>query len=474
MANNQSIKFSLEQQTEEMELEYHPYVYLFPRLGRQEFEDLKSDIAANGQGIPIAVLAGTNLIIDGRHRYEACQAIRRPPKIEYCTLTESQILWKVISLNIKRRHLSESQRAMIAAKIANIKKGGTGNNQFVKKNEAKEQIHSFAMPSVSLKDVADSLNVGRDSVVKAHSILESFPDIESYIVDGDITINDAHKVKDEMPEIKQEVIKRFRLDRETRCKTKNLAQYRKEVKQEIAKQSLEKAVNSVLGIEVSETPRVNFGDVWQMGQHTLTCCDSSTWDAPKAKLAFADPPYNAGVADWDVDFEWKHDWLIDKADLVVVTPGDESFAEFLRKTTMPYKCMIAHWIKNGMSKSPMGYGNHIIAAVFCKESSPYKVTGKRNQNYSEGIIVTPEVDDINHPGRKPLDYMVAWINRLTEPGNVVIDPFLGSGTTLIAAERTGRICHGAEINLEYCAFILGRWMKLNKEIPKKNQLTVDV
>ncbi|GAB1540113.1 hypothetical protein NUACC21_27820 [Scytonema sp. NUACC21] len=474
MANNQSIKFSLEQQAKEMEFEYHPYVYLFPRLGRQEFENLKSDIETNGQGIPIAVLAGTNLIIDGRHRYEACLTLGRTPKIEYLTLTESQILWKVISLNIKRRHLSESQRAMIAAKITNIKKGGNGNNQFIKKNEAKKRIHSFAVPFISLKDAADSLNVGRDSVVKACSILESFPDIESYIVDGNITIHDAYKVKDEMPEIKQEVIKRFRLDRETRRKTKQLAQYRKEVKQEIAKQSLEKVVNSVLGIEVSETPRVNFGDIWQMGQHTLTCCDSSTWNAPKATLAFADPPYNAGVADWDIDFEWKHDWLINKADLVVVTPGDESFAEFLKKTTMPYKCMIAHWIKNGMSKSPMGYGNHIIAAVFCKESSPYKVTGKRNQNYSEGMIVTDVVDDINHPGRKPLDYMVAWISRLTEPENVVIDPFLGSGTTLIAAELTGRICHGAEINPEYCAFILGRWMKLNKQIPKKIQLTVDV
>jgi 16S rRNA G966 N2-methylase RsmD len=78
-----------------------------------------------------------------------------------------------------------------------------------------------------------------------------------------------------------------------------------------------------LNIEVNESPRVNFGDTWQLGQHTLTCCDSSTWNAPQAKLAFADPPYNAGMADWDISFEWKHDWLIDKADLVVVTPGDE-------------------------------------------------------------------------------------------------------------------------------------------------------
>jgi len=243
--------------------------------------------------------------------------------------------------------------------------------------------------------------------------------------------------------------------------------YRKEIKQEIAKKSLEEAVNRVLGIEVDEIPHVNFGDVWQLGPHTLTCCDSSTWDAPPAKLAFADPPYNAGIADWDIGFEWQHDWLIDKADLVVVMPCDESLAHFLRTTTMPYRCTIAHWIKNGMSKSPMGYGNHIIAAVFCKKSTPYKVTRKRNQNYSEGIIKNIETEDSDHPGRKPLDFMVTWIDRLTNPGEVVIDAFLGAGTTLIAAEQIGRICHGAEINPEYCGFVLGRWIKSGKENQKK-------
>jgi DNA modification methylase len=57
---------------------------------------------------------------------------------------------------------------------------------------------------------------------------------------------------------------------------------------------------------------------------------------------------------------------------------------------------------------------------------------------------------------------------------VVIDPFLGSGTTLIAAEQIGRICHGAEINPEYCGFILGRWIKLGKENPKNIKSIVDV
>lgn len=459
-----------------VELKYHPYVYFFPRLNREEFEYLKKDIVANGQGIPITVLVGTNLVIDGRHRYEICCLMGIEPKIEYVTLAESQILWKVLSLNIRRRHLSESQRAAIAARIANLHHGGHGNNQsIVKKSIAEGPIGSSAIgEKISLQEAAEVLNVGRSAVVRAKATIHSFPEVVEHIIDGRVTVFDAHKIKDESPEIKREAIARFCLDLETGRRTKKLAQYRKEIKQEVAKKTLERAVNTVLGIEVDETPRVNFGDTWQLGLHTLRCCDSSIWNAPQAKLAIADPPYNAGMADWDLGFEWKHDWLIENAKIVIVTPGDESFAHFLRKTNMPYKCMIAHWIQNGMSKSQMGYGNHIIAAVFCNESTPYKATGKRNQNYSQSIIKAVETDECNHPGRKPLDFILTWIDRLTKPGEVVIDPFLGSGTTLIAAEQVGRICHGAEINPEYCGSILGRWIKSGKENPKRIKTLVDV
>lgn len=447
------------------ELIYHPYVFLFPPLSQEEFDNLKADIATNGQGIAITVLKATNQIIDGRHRYEICKEIGIQPKIDYVDLTESQILWKVISLNVKRRHLSESQRAAIAADITNQERGGNGSNQhLIKDNKANPQICGFAL---SVKEAAEELNVGTRTIEAAKSIKNLFPDIWEHIRNGEVTVADAYQMRIEPEDIKQEVVKRFRIDKTMGKKIKKLAKYRKEVKQEISKQTIEQAVNQVLSIEISESPSILFGDVWQLGNHTLTCCDSATWNAPSARLAIADPPYNAGMADWDIGFEWNHDWLIEKADLVIVTPGDESFAHFLRNTTMPYKCMVGHWIKNGMSKGPMGYGNHIIGAVFCKESSPYKLTGIRNQNYSESIIQTIDGDENDHPGRKPIDFVLTWIDRLTSKDDVVIDPFLGSGTTLMAAEQLGRTCHGAELNPEYCAAIIGRWISVNKIIPKK-------
>jgi 16S rRNA G966 N2-methylase RsmD len=451
-----------------IELKYHPFVSLFPRMEKEEFEQFKLDIAVNGLYIPILVLEGTDLIIDGRHRYEACCLMKVELRIEYFSGNENRVLGKIVSLNSRRRHLSESQRAAIAADLANMSSGTrTDLVQICTRLDKK-----------SLQSVAEDLNISRRSVAHAKAVKNKLPETWELIRSGEVSVADAYNLRDEPEEVIEEAIQRYRQDKEAKRKPKKLVQYRKEIKQEAAKKLVEKATNSLLGKEVNisltECPRVNFGDVWQLGNHTLTCCDSATWNAPQAKLAFADPPYNAGMADWDMGFEWNHDWLIDKAEIVVITPGDESLSKFLQTTTMPYKCMIAHWIKNGMSKSPMGYGNHIIAAVFCKESSPYKVTGKRNQNYSEGIIKPVETDDTDHPGRKPLDFVIVWIDRLTNAGEIIIDPFLGSGTTLIAAEETGRICHGAEINPEYCGFILGKWIKAGKEAPRRISRGLDI
>ena len=62
-----------------------------------------------------------------------------------------------------------------------------------------------------------------------------------------------------------------------------------------------------------------------------------------------------------------------------------------------------------------------------------------------------------HPTMKPLPLIERSINNATEPGHLVVDPFLGSGTAIIAAERTGRICYGMDLEPRYCDVIIARW-----------------
>ena len=62
-----------------------------------------------------------------------------------------------------------------------------------------------------------------------------------------------------------------------------------------------------------------------------------------------------------------------------------------------------------------------------------------------------------HPTQKPVLLIEDLINRYTSEGQVILDPFLGSGTTVISAERTGRIAYGCELSPAYCDVVISRW-----------------
>ena len=70
-------------------------------------------------------------------------------------------------------------------------------------------------------------------------------------------------------------------------------------------------------------------------------------------------------------------------------------------------------------------------------------------------------DKFDHPTQKPVELMRRPIVNHTRRGELVHDPFLGSGTTLVAAELTGRVCCGLELDPKYVDVIIGRWQKLS-------------
>jgi ParB-like chromosome segregation protein Spo0J len=211
-----------------------------------------------------------------------------------------------------------------------------------------------------------------------------------------------------------------------------------------------------LAAPLKRSAQVSPGEWWQLGRHVLFCGDTSTEEfvsrMPKVPFAFADPPYNAGVAEWDEGFEWRHDWLIEKAQVVAVTPGISSIFDFARITKMPYKWSVACWIDNGMTRGALGFGNWIYAAIFSDSS-----LHRNAQDFVRVSIKANESDNTVHKGRKPSEFIAWLIGLFTKRGDSVIDPFLGSGTTLLVAETMGRICYGGEINPEFCAEIIARW-----------------
>src|SRR5690349_1020225 len=100
----------------------HPFSNVFPEMTEAVFEDFKQDIKKNGQVEPVILYE--RAILDGRHRARALVELGRDIVTREFIGTEGEARAFVISLNLQRRHLDESQRAMIAGRLANIQNGG--------------------------------------------------------------------------------------------------------------------------------------------------------------------------------------------------------------------------------------------------------------------------------------------------------------------------------------------------------------
>jgi|6_EtaG_2_1085325.scaffolds.fasta_scaffold00612_5 site-specific DNA-methyltransferase (adenine-specific) len=160
-------------------------------------------------------------------------------------------------------------------------------------------------------------------------------------------------------------------------------------------------------------------------------------------LVLTDPPYGVGKAEWD-NASW--DWLPMAArasQVMGIMPG---IANLL---TLPfeveglfYRWMLSVRIINNTTRGVMGFGNWIACAVYSREGvSVYD----QAQDATE-VSINGQMPD--HPSPKPYDAMRWLVSRL--PGEVVLDPFMGSGTTLRAAKDLGRKAIGIEIEERYC------------------------
>lgn len=207
---------------------------------------------------------------------------------------------------------------------------------------------------------------------------------------------------------------------------------------------------------------VKLGEWWRLGRHRLYCGDTASADfidnCPQAAFAFADPPYGAQAAEWDQSFVWGHDWLCEKAQVVAVTPGIVSIFDFALLTAMPYRWSLACWIDNGMTRGALGFGNWIYIALFSDGS-----LHRNAQDFVRVSITSDEIGDTAHKGRKPSGLMASLLQTFTKDGDVVIDPFAGSGSTLIACESLGRSCITGEIDPEFCTEIVMRWQAVTGE-----------
>lgn len=159
-------------------------------------------------------------------------------------------------------------------------------------------------------------------------------------------------------------------------------------------------------------------------------------------LVITDPPYGIGKAEWDNAFpvNWIPEaWRL--TDKMLVMPGEWALIEAANAIGNYKGCIILH-SRNGMTYGPLGFGNW-IPVLACGEWK----AGARQNHLSFNVETSEKID---HPSPKPLAAMLRLIGTYTDPDDLILDPFCGSGTTLVAAKMLGRRFIGIDIEKKYC------------------------
>ncbi len=161
-------------------------------------------------------------------------------------------------------------------------------------------------------------------------------------------------------------------------------------------------------------------------------------------LVLTDPPYGFRKAEWDSRFDVPWDLFGAAAPVLAVMPGIWNLPECPRRVgDLEYRWCLAAHLTNGMTRGCIGFGNWIPCLVWTTPNvSAYKVDGDC-RDFAVGREVKPD-----HPSPKPYNVIRWFLDRL--PGESVCDPFMGSGTTLVAAKNLGRKAIGIEIEERYC------------------------
>jgi DNA modification methylase len=244
-----------------------------------------------------------------------------------------------------------------------------------------------------------------------------------------------------------------------------------------ARLQLKKQMEAQEGKEVeapainTEPTRLTFtaqpGQVWKLGRHTLIC-DNAYEVAKRVKCdaLISDPPYGIDYRpDWDK-------WDGSASDYKRVLGDQEPFdpLPFLIYPTVllfganyfSNKLPLGGWLcwdKRTREELDSMAGSSFELAWYCSQHTAKRSIMVRVQH--GGVLNADSKIGNNekrlHPTQKPVELMRQILLSLTRPGEVVLDPFLGSGSTLIACQETGRVCIGAEVEPEYCGVILNRF-----------------
>jgi DNA modification methylase/transcriptional antiterminator Rof (Rho-off) len=399
---------------------------LIPPLTSEEFAQLEANVCQEGIREPIITWQGT--IVDGHNRYELAQMYDLPFKVKEMAFASMEDCkeW-MIRNQFGRRNLSNYQRSVLALELESVFKAKAKENQ-IRKPESVLQKSVEQKPIDTQKELAKVANVSHDTIAKVKVIEAKAPEeVKAKLSTGEVSINQVYQ------------------------------DIRKEEKKA---EMLEKIQQQKVQIEISEN--IKNGDSLQILESLEDGC---------IDIVLTDPPYGISY----VSNRSMYDETITKRGLL--NDGKDEAFELLDKTCeilsrkaaenshlyffcswavfSSFEAIISKyftiktpivWDKGNKGSGDLenDWGNQTEIVIFC-------VKGKKLVNTRRGnLLFVPRIHTTKmvHPTQKPTELLKMLLEVSYRNGDFVVDPFMGSGSTIKACKEINAKCLGIELDAE--------------------------
>lgn len=242
------------------------------------------------------------------------------------------------------------------------------------------------------------------------------------------------------------------------------------------------------------TPRMKAGEIWQLGRHRLMCGDSTDkadviklLDGARADMVFTDPPYGVNIKGGKNNsniagdltqtaipfaFEIATEVATKDAARFYFCGGEGNislyFKLFERYLQQMPKLLI--WVKENQVLKQLNYHTQyeLIFFGYKKGGGNVWYSPRTMENASDVWQISRDASKTYvHPTQKPVELPARAIRNSSKEGDIIFEPFSGSGSTMLACQQLNRICYAMEIDPVYCEATIRRWEALTGETAEK-------
>jgi 16S rRNA G966 N2-methylase RsmD len=406
---------------------FHPAADIFPLMQGEEFAALVEDMRAHGQREPIVLHEGQ--ILDGRNRYRACEALGIDPACVEWPGEGSPVAF-VVSLNLHRRHLTESQRAMVGARIKPMFEAEARERQGAR-TDLRANLRESVQPAKASERAAEAVNVSPRSVESASRVLEQgAADLIAAVNAGEASVSAAAEIATLPVDTQREVVAvgPDEIVREAnRIKRERKAQRR-------AERAARKRPTA-LPLDGDEACRLIVASVSDLPAHLSEPVD----------CIITDPPYPREYLDCYSDLSRTASLVLKDGGSCFVMVGQSYLPEILGRLA---ECLTYQWTLCYLT--PGGQAAQLWDRRVNTFWKPvlWFVKGRHSGDWL-GDVISSETNDNDkrfHDWGQSVSGMSDLVYRATDAGQTVLDPFCGGGATAHAALALGRRVIASDID----------------------------